>query len=287
MYTAAMLTAPLLAFAFACHHRAAETPGEPPFVGWSPDGARLHAAPPGVLSPTGARWARRSGASVLWGTTDGHGPHGLIPIERWIDGEAAEPPITLVAWIDDEQLYLHQLDTSLVYLAQTEPVVAESCRVFNVLTEAMTTPKSCVQGDFLELHGLRFSEGVVIAESHGEGHPGLSVTRWTPEGGQGERVIPELDLYPFGPVVPHFTAAGVALMTPCHLGDERPCQASDGEDRSEEPWRHYVVKDDTFVLLREGLPADARPHPQDADRYLWAEGALVCEGDPAGKKRCR
>ena len=279
----------LLFFAPACHHRAPseEAAVEPPFVGWSPSGERQLSPPPGVLSPSGERWARLSGKSVLWGGVDGKGGHGMIPLERWIDGDPDELPLTLGAWIDEEHLYLHQLDAQLVYAAQTEDVRAEACRVVNVVTEETTEPKACVEGSFLELHGLQFSDGVVILQSHGEGHPGLDVVRWTPETGQGERVIPELDLYPFGPVVPHFTAAGVALLTPCHLGDERPCQADDGEDRTEEPWRHYVVKDGVFVLLREGLPADAQPHPQDASRYLWAEGDRVCEGDPAGKRRCR
>lgn len=279
----------LLFFAPACHHRAPaeEASGAPTFVGWSPDGERQLSPPPGVLSPSGARWARLSGKSVLWGPVDGQGDHGMIPLERWIDGDPDELPLTLGAWMDEEQLYLHQLDAQLVYAAQTEEVRAETCRVVNVVTEAITEPKACVEGGFLEIHGLQFRDGVVIVESHGEGHPGLDVVRWSPESGQGERVIPELDLYPFGPVVPHFTAVGVALLTPCHLGDDRPCQADDGEDRTEEPWRHYLVKDGAFVLVREGLPADAQPHPQDADRYLWAEADRVCDGDPAGKRRCR
>ncbi|MEY3211345.1 MAG: hypothetical protein RIT28_1826 [Pseudomonadota bacterium] len=284
-----MLPFLLVLFSPACRHHAPaeEAGGAPAFVGWSPSGERLLTAPPGVLSPSGERWARLSGKSVLWGPLDGQGDHGMIPLERLLGGDTDELPLTLGAWIDEEHLYLHQLDAQLVYAAQTEDVLAEACRVVNVMTEAFTEPKACIQGSFLELHGLQFRDGVAIVESHGEGHPGLDAFRWTPELGQGERVLPELDLYPFGPVVPHFTDAGIALLTPCHLGEERPCQAADGEDRSEEPWRHYVVQDGALSLVREGLPADAQPHPQDTNRYLWAEGEQVCDGDPAGRRRCR
>ena len=52
----------LLFFTPACHHRAPaeEASGAPTFVGWGPDGERLLGPPPGVLSPSGACWARSS-----------------------------------------------------------------------------------------------------------------------------------------------------------------------------------------------------------------------------------
>jgi hypothetical protein len=253
-----------------------ETPT--PSVRWSPDG-RVLVDRVESFSPSGKLRAWMDLGQLHWGI-DGGVSH-LVDMPRWIAGDPAEPPPTLVAWVDEDRLYVHQID---VYNA-VEPV--EACKVYDTRSESWTEPASCVERSFYGLYAVEIRDGVAITESAGEGHPGLDAFRWTPESGTGARVLPELDLYPFGPVSAVFRSDGIALITPCHLEEaERPCQQPNGGDEWEGPWRHYAVKDGAFVLLRADLPDGALPHPTDADRYVWARPGEVCTGDPAGRHGC-
>lgn len=261
----------MLPILLACAH-AAETP----MVEWGPDG-HARVARTGAPRPGSEELAWIEGEEILFGA-----PGAVtrrLPLPSLLPAESNHR----VAWYDAGRLYLQ------ANLAPTAPEYNDlvgpdtACALIDVGTGAWTHPKACVTGDFLAIYALHFEAGLVVVHSAGEGHPGVLVAPWSPEAGQGEPVTPDLDLYPFGPAEVWLRGGRVELTTPCRLGQPRPCDAEDVEGRA---WGHYVVTDGKFVLLQDGLPAWAVPHPQNA-RWAWGEPGRVCEGNPSGRHRCK
>lgn len=267
-----------------------------PSVGWTPDGrvlvdGKLVLDPDTrevtglagrwpTFSPSGRRIAWEDLGLFHWGEVGG--VSHIIDMERWLDGEATDPPRLIVGWLDDDRLYVHQSDPYLVYETQIRDVIAEACRVYDVRDRSWTEPEACASGDMSEIHATDPRGDLMIVGSHGEGHPALDVIAWTPDR-VGAVGFPLLDLYPFGPVDATHRGAGVIdLLTPCRLDEgDRPCQRPDGEDRTEEPWRHYRWRrGGQLELVRADLPVFAVVDPT-GDRYAWPTVDAVCVGDPA------
>lgn len=261
----------MLTILLACAH-AAETP----YVEWGPDG-HARVARPGAPRPGSEELAWVEGKEILFGAPGAVTRRVPLPTLLPIESDHR------LAWYDAGHLLL-QTDLDL-----TDPDAYDlvgpttACAMLDVGTGAWTHPKACVTGDFYEIYGIHFDAGLVVVQSAGEGHPGVLVAPWSPDAGQGEPVTPAVDLYPFGPAEVWLRNGRIELTTPCRLGRERPCDAEDVEGRA---WGHYVVTDGAFVLLQEGLPAWAVPHPKNA-RWAWGEPGRVCEGNPSGRHRCK
>lgn len=249
---------------------------ETPTVEWGPDG-NARVAQEGVPRPGSADRARLVGDQLFIG------PPGSTPTPIAVPGLVHDPLFRLIAWVDSGRLYLHASRDPAAEPAHDLQPKSEGCAILTVATGAWSEPKACVDGDFYRMYDVRFQDGVAFVGSAGEGHPGLLVYRWTPEGGRGELMTPPLDLYHSGPAEGWLRNGRVEIATPCKLGEERPCA---GDDVGDAPWRLYAVVDGRFVLLRDGLPAGFVPHPTE-DRWAWGEPGQICEASPKSAKRCR
>lgn len=155
-----------------CLHR-----GAPPAFAWADEG-RLVVDPAVSGASTGRPQAWIEGDTLRF--TKAGDEAGQARFGRWIDGEDNTPAPALAGWIDDERIYVHQLDPALVYAAQVAPTRAEACRVYHAPSAAWSEPLARLEGDFLEMHSVVFDAGRVIVGSHGEGHPPAGYGRPAP-----------------------------------------------------------------------------------------------------------
>lgn len=146
---------------------------------------------------------------------------------------------------------------------------------------AWATPRAgCPAGDFAAIDAFGpIGRGGHWVSSHGEGHPGLALhTR------RGRaRTSPVADLYPFGPVTLHRgRGATVHFVTPCTLGEARPCAGPDGAGpAADAPTAWWSWRPGRAPRLRApAVPADFAPAPRGGHGAWQRADGAVCVGRP-------
>lgn len=214
-----------------------------------------------AVSATGAAWIAGESAIVRpWAgekrsialPTSHAAPDDDTPAARW------------VSWLGDGRLLLVEQDVNDGVLA---------CDVSDPVAGTWTFAR-CPAGDFVQLGSIVLGpRGLYAIGSAGEGHPGLTLTRYSPDRGQRDLRLPWTDLYPFGWIDVTFHGDGTAtLLTSCLLldPDGRPCEGHEG-DEQEWPlnaWR-WRFGGRAAKLVGVGLPRGATVDPTGV-RYAWA-----------------
>ncbi len=193
-----------------------------------------------------------------------------------LGGALSEGVRPTLAWVG-ERLYLHLADF------QSGEV---RCRWIE--GKVVTTPAACVEGGFVSLDGMvEASDGRVVLDSHGEGHPGVDLVRWS--GTESIAVpLPFQDLYPFGYLGLFPKHAGdFVILTTCPLGPPRPCLREDGLGFEDGPltWYRWEVGK-TPELLRKDVPMAAVPDPAN-ERLAYLAADQLCFLGRRGKARCQ
>lgn len=233
-----------------------------------PDGARVAIGPQGRVAALRPAEGPGLAAQVQVLTAGGPGPAWDLPPELPADAVAA------LLWVGEE-VYVHG-----------SPDDAGALRCALVGPAGPRKPEACLEGGFVAVDALRSAPGeLVVIYSHGEGHPGVDLVRWT--GGPSAPVdLPWHDLYPFGPMelMPRLDGS-FDIRTPCALGPPRPCEGPKGEGPSG-PLRAYRWRPGEAPALRAmGRRAADTPSPA-GDAAARMRGDRLCVDLGSGRPWC-
>ncbi len=251
------------------------------------------------LSPDGATWARV--VDEAWDDA-GAARLELLPYSLQGPVRTVEIPGFLdLAWFDDDP-DMHDKATLFastdafwrgpgeLWIVQRTYQALVACRLLRLGDGALIDPPAgCPRGDFVDLFALDAGPGDLVATySAGEGHPGVTVVRWTPEE-QADIGLPPLDLYPYGPLDVRFGADPdeLYLQTPCDLRLERGCVATAELDEPPEfVFRWSAESPATLEAVHEGLPSGTTFDPV-AQAFAWVEEGALCRSErPGAPVRC-
>jgi hypothetical protein len=252
-----------------------------------------------AFSPDGEMMALRKGWDIMIGPLAGPLREKKVRIPMFIpipqeegvsedDPDAIELLAPLMAWVSRVEI--------LVALQQDSgrEDFSSGCRVYDVKESEWSEPAGgCPQGGMFDLWFIDPGPGGLLAiYSSGEGHPDVTVAKYTPAEGQKVSGVPVFDLYPFGPLDVFFSgdAGKIFFITSCTLGEsKRPCMGPDGEGRdSTYPLRLYEWRSDTkaLMLIRQDVPFGG-VLLSGGEVLAWPLPGKVCIGDPSDGKKTR
>jgi hypothetical protein len=237
-----------------------------------------------AIAPDGAHMALRKGReisvseiaarNVRWGEA--------FPIPDLFPG-SPEGVSLVMAWISPTELLIEEDFVSEDFFSD--------CRIWNLGSRTWSTPAGgCPEGEMMDIYAISPGPDNLLAiYSVGEGHPAVTVARYTAARGQEKVDFPELSLYPFGPLEIGFTADArrIQLTTPCALElPGNPCEAA-ALSETEPAFRLYSWEGGVLSLVRADLPPNVVALA-DGHTLAWGEPGQVCvaESTRFPEKRC-